>query len=184
MGDTKKSRKKYQRPLKPWQKERIEEEREIKREYGLKNKKELWKMAAFLQRFKHNAKRLASGEKKQQEKERTAMINRLQRYGLLKKGGQIDDILGLSLKDVMERRVQTLLVRKGLARTIDQARQFIVHRHVLVNGKRVTSPSYLVPLEEEPHIGFYGNSALAKEDHPERQVAEKKKAVESQVEKK
>lgn len=179
MGDPKKQRKRYQTPSHPWQKERIEEEREIKKGYGLKNKKELWKMKSFLRRFKNYAKRLSSIDTAQKEKEKIGMIKRLQKLGILKENGQIDDVLGLSLKDVLERRIQTILLRKGLARTINQARQFIAHRHVIIGSKKITSPSYIVSREEEAQIGFYANSSLSSEEHAERVVIEKKKVKRS-----
>ena len=80
------------------------------------------------------------------------MLNRLYSLGLLKKDSKVEDILNLTLKDILERRLQTLVHRKQLTKTITQARQFIVHEHVLVGKRKITSPSYLVSVEEEPQI--------------------------------
>ena len=44
MGDPRKTRKKYDTPQHPWQKERMDQESVFLKEYGLKNKKEIWKM--------------------------------------------------------------------------------------------------------------------------------------------
>ncbi|MFE9107666.1 30S ribosomal protein S4 [Actinomadura geliboluensis] len=49
---------------------------------------------------------------------------------------------GEALLTDLESRLDALVLRSGFARTIYQARQFVVHRHVLVNGRRVDRPSY------------------------------------------
>ncbi|MCH7902628.1 hypothetical protein IIC68_02645, partial [archaeon] len=58
-------------------------------------------------------------------------------------------ILSLTIKDVLERRLQTLIYRKKMASSLKQARQFIVHEHISVGDKIIKAPSYLVPLLEE-----------------------------------
>ena len=90
--------------------------------------------------------------------------------GLINSDGQIDDILSLTVRDLCERRIQSLTLKKGLARTLKQARQFITHRHICIGEKRVTSPSYLVSIEEEPLMCFSQISSLVSEDHPERHL--------------
>ena len=52
MGDPKKQRKKYTTPRHPWQRDRLDEERQLLKDYGLKNKKELWKFESLLRKFK------------------------------------------------------------------------------------------------------------------------------------
>lgn len=168
MGDPKKIRKKYTTPSHPWQKERIEEENALLKEYGMKNKKEIWKMRSFLQNAKHQAKNIVALKDNQAEREKTLLLGKLMRYGLLKENSSLDDVLGLSLKDVLERRLQTLVKKHSHAKTMSQARQFIVHAHITVRGKTVTSPSYLVSVEEEPLISFSIISSLSSIDHPER----------------
>jgi small subunit ribosomal protein S4 len=100
-------------------------------------------------------------------------MDKLIRYDLISKDSKIEDILDLKLRDFLERRLQTIVFRKGLARSINQSRQFIVHGHILVNGKKVTTPSYFVPKEEESKIEFKPTSPISKIDHPERTVLEK-----------
>jgi small subunit ribosomal protein S4 len=77
---------------------------------------------------------------------------------LTKENATLDDILGLTEESYLERRLQTIVYRKGLARTIYQARQLIVHGHIAINGKRVTSPGYIVMKGEEDLIDFYPTS--------------------------
>jgi ribosomal protein S4 len=86
----------------------------------------------------------------------------------LKHGDSLDKVLGLSLKNLLDRRLQAFMLRKSYARTMKQARQFITHGHVLVDKKKVTFPSYFVTLKEESLIEFMPKSGLSREDHPER----------------
>ena len=174
MGSPKKQRKKFSAPSHPWQKERILKEQELVREYGLKRKYEIWKMSSILKNFTSQAKNLITAKTTQSEKERSQLLKKLSSLGLISQNAKIEDVLSLTLKDVMERRLQTLLYRKHMARTIKQARQFIVHQQVAVGDKKITAPSYLVPLTEENGIQFAPGSAFIDTNHPERIVDEKK----------
>jgi len=173
MGDPKKIKKKYSTPIHPWQAERIEEERVLLRDYGFKNKKEIWKMNSILRNFLRQAKRLTATKTEQSEKEKTQLLDRLKRLGLLTETASIDDVLDISMNDLLERRLQTLVFRRGLSRSMKQARQFIVHRHVMIENNKITVPSYLVSKAEENKISFSGKSSLASADHPERKKEEK-----------
>jgi len=168
MGDPKKPKKKYSTPGHPWEKTRIEEEKIILKEYGLSNKKELWKLESVLKNFKSQIKKLASLKGKQAEREKAQQTNRLLSLGLVKQDAQLGDVLGLKLKDIMERRLQTLVFKKELSRSIKQARQFIIHGHIFVGGKKITVPNYLVKVTEEASITFDPKSSLSDELHPER----------------
>lgn len=181
MGDPKKSRKKYEGPPHPWQKARIDFEKNLVKTYGIKNKKELWKMSSFRKRFASHAKKLISDDSEQGAKEKEQMIERLVRLGLIEPGSEIDDILSISLKDILDRRLETMVFKKELAHSVGQARQFIVHKHITVKGRKIKSPSYLVLRDEEDTISFSVNSSLNDETHPERikKKAEGSKQVDS-----
>lgn len=168
MGDPKKFRKKYSTPAHPWNKTVIEEERTIVREFGLGNKKEILRASSFLKKYKDIAKRLIADPSAQAAKEKEQVLGKLHRLGLLQSGAVLDDILGLQLSHILERRLQSVIYRKGLARTMKQARQFITHRHILVGDKEITAPSYLLTTEEEATLAFKAKSTLADENHPER----------------
>ena len=56
MGDIKRQRKKFSKPSHPWNKERILAEQELLKEYGLKSKKDIWKMNSILSNFARQAK--------------------------------------------------------------------------------------------------------------------------------
>lgn len=170
MGDPKKQKKKFSTPNHPWQKERIEAEKEILKQYGLRRKYEIWKMDSMLKDFLNRAKTLIAQRNPQSDLEKKQLLQRLNSLGLLKKDSKVEDVLNLTLKDVMERRLQTLLIRKQLARTMKQAREFITHEHVAVGERKVTAPSYLVTVSEEPGIRLVKVLNLAP------QVAQEKKA--------
>ena len=170
MGDPKKQKKKFSTPNHPWQKERIEAEKEILKQYGLRRKYEIWKMDSLLKDFLNRAKTLIAQRNPQSDLEKKQLLQRLNSLGLLKKDSKVEDVLNLTLKDVMERRLQTLLIRKQLARTMKQAREFITHEHVAIGERKVTAPSYLVTVSEEPGIRLVKALNLAP------QVAQEKKA--------
>jgi small subunit ribosomal protein S4 len=177
MGDPKKPKKKYQTPNHPWKKERIEEEKELTKEYGFANKKEIWKVGSMLSDFKSRAKNLISITGEKGNLERQSLIQKLNKLGILKETSTIDEILSLSFRDIADRRLQSLLFRKGLARSIKQARQFITHEHVKVGGKKINAPGYIVLKEEEDSISFANDSSLNSENHPERNVVRKEAIV-------
>ena len=168
MGDPRKHRKKYSAPKKPWDKARLEIETVIVKDYSVSNKKELYKMRAVLKKFTLQAKKLLSSASAQAEQEKKSLLSKLHSLALIGANAQLDDVLALQLNNIMERRLQTLLVRKGLATTMKQARQFVVHQHIKVGNKSITSPSYLVSKDEEHNLTFLEKSPFAKEDHPER----------------
>ena len=170
MGDPRKTRSKYQGPRHPWNKERIASERSLVYEYGLANKKELWKVESKLKKYKNNVKRLIAQTGAQAEKELQQLFSKLKRYGIISADATADDVLGLETKQLLDRRLQTLVLKHELAHSAKQARQFITHGHIVVAGKKMTVPGYLVPLAEESTIQFHEKSSLARPDHPERIV--------------
>ena len=82
------------------------------------------------------------------------MLRRVYELGLLPENATLDDVLGLTVEDILRRRLQTVVYEKGLARTIYEARQLIVHGHIAIRGRRVTSPGHLVRRDEEEHIDY------------------------------
>jgi len=173
MGDPHKLRRKYSEPGHPWQKARIEEEKLLIKEYGLKNKSEIWKHDSKLKNFAAQAKRLVALQGEQAEKEKKQLLERLQRLGLISAGADTEAVLSLTIKDILERRLQTLVYRKGLANSMKQARQYISHAHILVGGKQIKAPGFVVKTEEEPTIAFVEASTLSNPEHPERQIEKK-----------
>ena len=171
MGDPKFSRKRYDTPSHPWQGERISLENELLRKYGLKNKKELWKMESLLRTFRQRARDLQAKVRigdEQAEKERDELIKRLDNLALVSEDASLDDVLMLDLESLLNRRLQTVAYLKGLSNSSKQARQFIVHGHVSINGRKVTIPGYLVKRVEEEGVNYLGHSPLSDDLHPAR----------------
>ncbi|MEM2115881.1 MAG: 30S ribosomal protein S4 [Candidatus Woesearchaeota archaeon] len=169
-------------PSHPWQKSRIEYEKELLKKYGLRRKREIWRLNYILQKIKSQAKKLISRTDPEAEREKKLLFERIRRLNLLKGNFTLDEILSLTIEDLMERRLQTLVYKQGLANTIKQARQMIVHHHIEVNGRVVSSPSYLVKNYEENSIKFRDTSPFANPDHPERTINNSKNQNQNQGE--
>jgi len=161
----------YETPNHPFQGERIASEHDLVGRYGLKNKEELWRAQSELRSYRREARALlgrAQGDAEAAAERGDEFLARLKRIGVLDEEDGLDDILSLEINDVLERRLQTVAYREGLANTPEQARQFIVHGHIVVGEGRVTRPSYKVDVDEEPDIAFDETSPLADDLHPER----------------
>jgi len=161
----------YETPNHPFQGERIADEHNLVGQYGLKNKEELWRAQSELRSYRREARQLlgrAQGETDAAVVESEEFLARLKKLGILNEDDDLDDILSLDVTDVLERRLQTVVYRKGYANTTKQARQFISHGHIVVDGRRVTEPSTKVAIAEEDAVGFDSASPLTDELHPER----------------
>ncbi len=173
MGYPGKNRKSYDTPKHPWQAARMASEVELIKTYGLRNKREVWKVHSNLKNYRELARKLLAESAKGKlagsvKVDADNILNRLKRYGLLKTDAVLDDILSLEVTNFLERRLQTQVHKQGLANTIRQARQFIVHGHISVGGRKVTVPSYLVSMDEELRLDYYGGSPLSIESHVSR----------------
>lgn len=148
MGHPKKQRRKYERPKRPYDRERIERERKLLQDYGLRRKKEIWTAESILRDFRRRARELQAKKDEKKEKE---LLEKLNKLGI--RCSTLDDVLSITLKDVLARRLQTIVQKKDLASSVKHARQLITHGHILVNGRKVKWPSYIVPAELENSIG-------------------------------
>jgi small subunit ribosomal protein S4 len=137
----KRKHKLYSRPKRPFDKARIMEEAEIKEEFGLKNKKEIWRADAKVKVMRRKAKDLIKATPAEQK----AFFERLNKIGM--NVNSISDVLSLDKKDYLNRRLQTIVYKKGLTSTVKTARQMIVHKKILIEGKALNIPSYIVPVE-------------------------------------
>ncbi len=156
MGDPRKFKNKYLSPRKLYDKDRIIEESKLKKKYGLRRNKEIWKFKALLRKFRHQARDLIARYDERKEK---MLFDQLRKYGLVGENPSLEDVLRLTVEDLLERRLQTVVYKKGFARTPLHARQMIVHGHILVNGVRMNSPSYLVKVDDvieiDPESPYY-----------------------------
>lgn len=172
MGHPKRSKKRYERPRRPWEITRIKAEKELVEMYGLKNKREIWRAASVIKRYRREIREILAeiagmkpSEHTLQKKETISAA--LRRRGILKasegESVRLEDVLALNVEDILERRLQTRVHKKGLSNSSKHARQLIVHGHIAVDGRRVTIPSYIVDLEEERQIGYYGEAPIIAE---------------------
>ena len=154
MGDPKKPKKKWIGPSHPWIKEVLMEEMELMGRYGLRNKRELWIAKTIIRKFRRQAcSLLALPEHERKEKEKS-LLHKLYVLGLLPENATLDHVLGLTVEDILKRRLQTIVYTKGLARTIHEARQLIVHGHIAIGGRRVNAPGYIVKRYEEELVDY------------------------------
>ena len=134
-------------------------------------------MDSILSGFARQAKELITGE---DDIKKGQLLGKLISLGLLKEGSRVEEVLSIELKDILGRRLQTLVFRKKLARSIDQSRQFIVHEHISIGDKKITVPSYMVSVDEENLIQFAQDSDLANPEHSERVIETPKKQASSE----
>ncbi|MCS7097127.1 MAG: 30S ribosomal protein S4 [Candidatus Methanomethylicia archaeon] len=159
MGDPRRSKNKWKSPRHPWKRELLEEELKLVGAYGLRNKRELRIAKTLLSKVRQQARLMLALPPEELNVRRKELISKLSRIGLLSEDASIDDVLGLRVEDLLERRLQTIVYRKGLARSIHHARQLIVHGHISINSRRVTIPGYIVSKEEEDKIHYSYDSS-------------------------
>lgn len=146
-------RKKFKKPRSPWNINKIKDERKLLNDYGLRRKKEMLIAQGVLRNYRQRARELIADKDKEKER---ILIEKMAKLGFLpKKESTLDDILALSITNVLDRRLQTLVLRKGIAKTPMQARQLIVHGHISVAGRKTKFPSYVVPVEEERKVTIH-----------------------------
>ena len=145
------------KPIKnPWNEERITAEREIMKKYGLRRKKELRIAEAMLRGFRSQARKLMV---KADENRKKILFEKLQSLNMLGDAQNLDDILALTPQDILNRRLQTIINNNGMAKTMKNSRQMIVHGRIYINSRKMTFPSYLVRKSEENNITIGSGSA-------------------------
>ncbi|KYH42695.1 MAG: 30S ribosomal protein S4 [Candidatus Bathyarchaeota archaeon B63] len=171
MGDPKKPKKKYETPRFPWRSDVLESELRLLGEYGLRNKRELWRHRTQLSKFRGIARSLLGMPTARRRVLERQLLEKLKRLGILSEDAVLDDVLDLTVESILERRLQTIVFRKGLAKTVHQSRQLITHGHIAIDGRKVFSPSYIVPKSEEDKIEYAPTSPFVNPDHPMRAEA-------------
>ena len=168
MGDPKRQRRKFDTPRFPWRKDILGEELKLLGTFGLRNKHELWRHETQLSKFRGIARSLIGKPADERIKMENELLVRLKKLAVLQETAVLDDVLDLSIEDLLERRLQTLVFRKGLTKTVHQARQLVTHGHITLNGRRVTVPGYVVSREEEKNLAYALESQLVNAAHPTR----------------
>eukprot|EP00543_Licmophora_paradoxa_P015103 CAMPEP_0202474502 /NCGR_PEP_ID=MMETSP1360-20130828/92418_1 /ASSEMBLY_ACC=CAM_ASM_000848 /TAXON_ID=515479 /ORGANISM="Licmophora paradoxa, Strain CCMP2313" /LENGTH=190 /DNA_ID=CAMNT_0049101631 /DNA_START=458 /DNA_END=1030 /DNA_ORIENTATION=+ len=154
-------RKTFKTPRRPYEKERLDAELKLVGEYGLRCKREIWRVQYALAKLRKAARTLLTLDPKDPKRvfEGTALLRRMSRYGLLADDElELDHVLQLSTQKLLERRLQTKVYKQGLAKSIHHARVLIKQRHIRVGNQIVNSPSFNVRTASEKHIDFSTNS--------------------------
>jgi small subunit ribosomal protein S4 len=161
LGDPKKSRKMFTPPRNPWRSDQLSQELFLLGTYGLRNKRELWRAQTRLSNFRKQARQLLAASADVRGREEPKLMLYLNRLGLLQgMQNSLDDVLSLTIENLLERRLQTLVWKRGLAKSPYMARQLINHGHITLNQKRVTIPSYIVSPTEEGALSISESSRL------------------------
>merc|ERR1719198_30136 len=144
-------------PRRAYDKERLDKELQMIGTYGLKTKREIWRVGLILSKVRAVARRLLTLEERDPERifQGQALMRRMIRYGILDEDKQrLDYVLELKVEDFLERRLQTLVFKRGLAKSIHHARVLIKQKHIRVGHQIVDVPSFMVRVESQPHIEF------------------------------
>lgn len=175
MGDIKRKQKGYSRPKQLFDRPRIESENVLVKRYGLKNKREIWKAEAQISKLRRRAKNLIP----KSDEEKKEFFDKLNKMGFKVK--EITEVLALTTENWLDRRLQTFVTTKELATTARGARQLIVHKKVLVDGKVVNKPSFFVSTDDEDKITLRPQKEKAVKPEPVEEASEEVAAPEEEV---
>ena len=183
MGDPKYPRRVWRKPKRPLNYDLKMEELKTLGTFGLRSKRELWKAHTQLSNVRHQARSLLALQQDVREKKEPILMKSLARIGLVSTGATLDDVLNLQVTDLLTRRLQTLVFKKFGFKTPYQARQAVVHGHIMIGERIVNIPSYTVTTSEEGSIKFKPESKfpeiLEKNKEPSKDSIENKIKVEN-----
>lgn len=152
MGDPRKPKKSYHRPRRIWTTDQLNAELYILGSFGLRNKRELWKAQTEVARFRNQARALLALATEARTEKESRLLKSLNRLGLVNESASLDDVLNLKIEDLLERRLQTIVMKKAGTKSPHQARQVVVHGHVSIGDRIVNLPGYIVKKEQEDLI--------------------------------
>ena len=133
--------------------------------YGLRNKRELWKAQSEIARIRNQARALLAIPTEVRRDKELRLLGFLNRLGLVNESATLDDVLNLKIEDILERRLQTIVMRKIMSKSAIEARQIVSHRHVSVGSRTVNLPGYIVRKDEELNIVVHKEPIKAQAPH-------------------
>ena len=160
MGDPKYPRKVWRKPKRPLNYELKMDELETLGTFGLRTKRELWKAHTELSRVRQQARSLLALTQKIRAEKEPILLKSLSRIGLISENATLDDVLNLKPTDLLARRLQTIVSKKLGFKTPYQARQAVIHGHIMVGDRKVDIPSYTVTIAEEDSVHFSPESKI------------------------
>jgi len=162
MGDPKYPRRDWKKPKRPLNYDLKMEELKTLGTFGLKTKRELWKAHTKLSGLRHQARSLLALREDVRKNKEPVLMSSLARIGLVGENSTLDDVLNLQVTDLLSRRLQTVVQKKLGFKTPYQARQAVIHGHVMIGDRKVDVPSYTVQIKEEEEIHLTSDSTLSK----------------------
>jgi len=165
LGDPHKPKKTYHRPRRIWTIDQLNAELYILGTYGLRNKRELWKAQSEIARIRNQARALLAIPTEVRRDKELRLLGFLNRLGLVNESATLDDVLNLKIEDILERRLQTIVMRKIMSKSAIEARQIVSHRHVSVGSRTVNLPGYIVRKDEEQNIIVHKEPMRAQAPH-------------------
>jgi len=160
MGDPKYPRRVWRKPKRPLNYELKMEELKTLGTFGLRTKRELWKAHTELSRVRHQARSLLALRQEVREEKEPILMKSLARIGLVSSDASLDDVLNLNVNDLLARRLQTIVSKKLGFKTPYQARQAVIHGHIMIGKRKIDIPSYTVTVGEEGDIHFAPESKI------------------------
>ena len=187
MGDPKYPRKAWRKPKRPLNYELKMEELKTLGTFGLRTKRELWKAHTELSRVRHQARSLLALRQEIRLEKEPILMKSLARIGLVSGDATLDDVLNLKPDDLLSRRLQTIVSNKLGFKTPYQARQAVIHGHIMIGDRKINIPSYIVTVEEENSIHFTAESKIpemlekTKKEEPKVEVTEESTEATAEV---
>jgi small subunit ribosomal protein S4 len=154
LGDPKYPRRAWRKPKRPLNYDLKMEELKTLGTFGLRTKRELWKAHTKLSGVRKQARSLLALQKDVREEKEPILMKSLAKIGLVSSDATLDDVLNLKVTDLLTRRLQTLVSKKFGFKTPYQARQAVVHGHIMIGDRVINLPAYTVTTAEEDNIRF------------------------------